>query len=100
MSKYGIIQKELNDQGTQILNVEVREIKGKQVNSRSAVWSRDKVVSAIKQGSSFVTILRKPTSGWTREGNVHVVEVDGIEYLRTDQDRKPSDNLGSLPNFQ
>jgi len=99
VAKYGIIQTELNDQGTQIVKVAVREIKGKQVNSRSTVISRDKLVSAIKNGSSFVTILKKPTSGWTRDGNVRVVEVDGTEYVRTDQDRKPADSLGNLPNF-
>ena len=99
MANYGIVQKTLNDQGTQVVKVEVRQIKGKQVNARTAVWPRDKVVSAIKDGSSFITILKKPTSGWTKEGKVHVVEVNGVEYLRTDQDRQAADNLGSLPDF-
>lgn len=99
MTRYAITQKKMNDQGTHITEVEVREVKGTKIGFQPLIWSRDEVVSAIKADHPVITILRKESPKWAKGENVHVVEVNGTEYLRTDQNQEASDNLGALPNF-
>ena len=99
MTKYAIIGKKMNDQGTQIAEVEVRELKGTKVGFEPIVWSREEVVSAIKGDQPIITLLRKEAPKWGRGEDIRVVNVNGTEYLRTDQKLDASDNLGNLPDF-
>jgi hypothetical protein len=99
MTKYAIIGKKMNDQGTQIAEVEVREIKGTKVGFEPILWSREEVVSAIKGDQPIITLLRKEAPKWGRGEDIRVVSVNGTEYLRTDQKLDASDNLGNLPDF-
>lgn len=99
MTKYAIIGKKMNDQGTQVAEVEVREIKGTKVSAEPIVWSREKVVTAIKGDDSVITLLRKEAPKWAKGKDIQVVNVNGAEYLRTDQKLDASDNLDNLPDF-
>jgi hypothetical protein len=99
MTKYAIIGKKMNDQGTHIAEVEVRELKGTKVGFEPILWSREEVVTAIKGDHPIITLLRKEAPKWAKGDNVHVVSVNGTEYLRTDQKLDASDNLGNLPDF-
>jgi hypothetical protein len=99
MARYGITHKKMDDQGTHITEVEVREIKGNKIGFQPTVWSRDEIVSAIKGDNPVITILRKDAPKWVKGQDVHVVEVNGAEYLRTDQNHEAADNLGNLPDF-
>jgi hypothetical protein len=99
MTKYGITHKKMNDQGTHIDEVEVREIKGKKVGFQATIWSRAEVVSALKEDNPIITILRKDVPKWVKGEDVRVVKVNGAEYLRTDQNLEAADHLGNLPDF-
>ncbi len=64
-----------------------------------AVWSREAVVSNIQVGYSFITIRKGPDNTWLRGEDVRIVRINGIDYLRTDNNSTTSDNLGKLPEF-
>ena len=99
MTKYAIIGKKMNGQGTHVAEVEVREIKGTKVGSEPIVWSREEVVTAVKGDQSIITLFRKEAPKWGRGEDIHVINVNGTEYLRTDEKLDASDNLGNLPDF-
>jgi hypothetical protein len=46
-----------------------------------------------------VTILRGANNKWKKGQEIHIITVNGIKYIRTDQNRKASDNLENLPKF-
>lgn len=66
--------------------------------SSGAEKTRQQVVAEIKRGQTFVTIIRADEK-WRKGQGVHIVGVDGEEFLRTDANKKKSDNLENLPEF-
>ena len=62
-------------------------------------WTRTQVVSAIEAGTAFVTILKKPDKNFKRGQDVHIITVDGVKYIRTDQNKTKADNLENLPEY-
>ena len=95
---YGISKVQYNQQRNRIMKVEVREDNGDSFGSAMG-WPRSQVVSAIESGKTFVTILKSSDGKWKKGQAVHVVIVNGVKYIRTDQNRKESDNLENLPEF-
>lgn len=95
---YGISKVRYKDERTHIAKVEVREDKGDKFGP-AAEWTRSDVVSAIERGKSFVTILRGADNKWRKGQDVHIITVNGVKYIRTDQNRRASDNLENLPEF-
>jgi hypothetical protein len=61
--------------------------------------SRAYVVSAIKKGKTFATILKGSDGGWKIGQPVFVITVNGVEYIKTVENDEASDNLESLPEF-
>jgi hypothetical protein len=95
---YGISHVRYDDDQTHIVKVKVREDTGdKLVNPKE--WTREQVVSAIESGKTFVTILKGGDDKWQRGQDVHIITVDGVKYIRTDQNQEASDNLENLPEF-
>ncbi|MCI0728579.1 MAG: DUF3892 domain-containing protein [Chloroflexi bacterium] len=94
---YGIAKVRYNAERTHITKVEVREDKGDTLGSPEE-WTRSQVVQAIERGKTFVTILQA-SGKWSKGRDVHIITVNGVKYLRTDQNRKESDNLENLPEF-
>jgi hypothetical protein len=95
---YGISHVRYDNERTHIVKVKVREDKGETL-SEAKEWTRDQVVSAIERGKTFVTILKGSNDKWRRGQDVHVITVDGVKYIRTDQNKEASDNLENLPEF-
>jgi hypothetical protein len=95
---YGISKVRYNDDHSHIEKVKVHRDNGDSIGSPEE-WSRSSVVSAIGNGNTFVTILESSDNKWTRGQDVHIVTINGIRYIRTDQNRKASDNLENLPEF-
>ena len=62
-------------------------------------WSRKDVVSKIDDGKTFTTILKSSDGKWKKGQDVHVITVDGEQFLRTDANKRKSDNLENLPTF-
>jgi hypothetical protein len=94
---YGISKASYNAPRTHITKVMVHEDKGKTIGPGQE-WTRSQVVSAIERGKSFVTILRT-NNKWKKGQDVHIITVNNVKYIRTDQNRIASDNLENLPEF-
>ena len=95
---YGISAVRYNNEKTHIAKVKVHEDRGDTVGV-AVEWSRTRVASTIEEGESFVTILRNDSGKWRRGQDVHVVTVNGVKYIRTDQNWTASDNLENLPEY-
>jgi hypothetical protein len=95
---YGISHVRYDAQHTHIQKVRVRADQGEDFGD-SHDWSRVSVVNSIERGNTFVTILRDSDGKYRRGQDVHVVTIDGVKYIRTDQNSTAADNLGSLPEF-
>jgi len=63
----------------------------------SEEWSRERIVRSVEDGKVFYTIL-KENDKWRWGEEVHVIEVKGKKYIRTDPNQKEEDNLGELPS--
>ena len=95
---YGISKVRYNDAHTHIDKVKLREDKGDGFGVEEE-WARTKVVSQIEGGTTFVTILETEDKKWKKGQEVHLVTVNKVKYIRTDQNQKASDNLENLPEF-
>ncbi|MFN2537082.1 MAG: DUF3892 domain-containing protein [Mycobacteriales bacterium] len=61
---------------------------------------RHQVISLLASGTTFATMLRgHGEQGWKRGAFVTPVVLDGVTYLRTDQDDAAGDDLDGLPTF-
>ena len=61
-------------------------------------YDRKDVIQGIQKGDNWYTCLQKDES-WIINAEIHVVEVDGEYFIRTDGNNIKSDNLGKLPEF-
>lgn len=63
------------------------------------IYERQRIVSAIKSGTTFSTIYKNGNEKWIKGKDVIVVEINEVEYLKTIADDKLVDNLDNLPEF-
>lgn len=61
-------------------------------------FERATIVKAIKDGDTFVTIISSG-GNWQKGQPVYVIKVNGIEYIKTVDNRQAHDNLENLPEF-
>lgn len=87
-----------NREHTHIVEVWVHEDNGSTVGIGSS-WSRQRVIVSIKNGLSFFTIYKDREGKWQRGQKVIVVNIFGVEYIKTTDNGKASDNLENLPEF-
>ena len=95
---FGISHVRYDDEEIHIVRVKVGQDKGETLGPAEE-WSRQQVVSAIEQGKTFVTILKGSDGKWQKGQDVHIITVNKVKYIRTDQNRETSDNLENLPEF-
>jgi hypothetical protein len=67
------------------------------------LFNRKQIVKSIdeKNNEWYTCILKEKKSGrnvWQKGAPIHTVEIDGTKYIRTDKNKKNSDNLGKLPS--
>jgi Protein of unknown function (DUF3892) len=61
--------------------------------------ARTDIVSMIGEGKSFMTVMHDDKDELIRGAAVQVIEIDGVEYIKTVADNTKVDNLGDLPRF-
>jgi len=62
--------------------------------------SRETVVRDIdKRGIEYNTAIETDEGTWVSGDDVHVFEIEGEKFLRTDPSDTAEDNLGGLPTF-
>ena len=83
---------------THIIKVKVHVDNGDTIGD-SSEWKREKVVSEIEGGTTFVTIFKGADGKWKKGQDVHIVKVNEKKYIRTDKNSRASDNLENLPEF-
>jgi hypothetical protein len=63
------------------------------------VFSRDDLISGIKQGLTYSTVFRTPMGKWRKGDDVRLVVVAGAEYLRTDSQTAVGDQFDNVPEI-
>ena len=95
---YGISAVRFNSAHTHIDRVRVHADSGDQMGAPSD-WSRQDVIAAIKNGTTFVTIPKNSAGNWTKGQPVYIVKINGIEFIKTVNNGRASDNLDELPEY-
>lgn len=94
---YGVFRVKYNREHSAIVEVEVRPDLGDKFGDAQKA-TRQEVVSAIDRGVTFVTVYFR--DGQNRKGeDIRAVSIQGVKYLRTDNNSTRADNLGSLPEY-
>jgi hypothetical protein len=97
---YVIFRVRFNVAGTHIDQLEVAD-DGETGFGTKRTESRATVIANRKARKTYITAPPSPTQpgNVVKGAFVEVVPVNGIEYLRTDADKTPRDNLDNLPKF-
>jgi hypothetical protein len=83
---------------TKIVWVSVREDDGKRLGGAYNMV-RTKMVSLMRQGKQFMTIIRNEEGKYRRGQKLSYVLVKGSAFLRTDTDEVEQDQLSDIPEF-
>lgn len=95
---YGISAVRYNSDHTHITNVRLHPDNGETIGT-STDRTRQSVIDNIKKGTTFITIIKNAEGKWTKGQSVYVIEVDGVEYIKTVDNDSECDNLENLPEF-
>lgn len=60
---------------------------------------RHSVINAIRNGIKIVTLHKKEDQSWGHWDAVGLVTIEGSEFIKLANDRKPSDDLGDIPEY-
>lgn len=85
------------DTKERISHLKVHADEGEKVGP-ATTWARQDVITKIENRYTFCTIY-KSDSKWNKGADIHIIELDGTKFLRTDANRTKKDNLGNLPEF-
>jgi hypothetical protein len=53
----------------------------------------------MKKGCTYATVFRTAIGKWRKGQEVHLINVDGEDFLRTDSNKTASDNFDNVPEF-
>ena len=95
---YGISAVRYNVARTHIDVLQLRPDNGETIGSAEN-HARSAVIDAIKKGTTFVTILSGTDGKWQKGQSVYIIKVNGVEYIKTVDNGRASDNLENLPEF-
>lgn len=95
---YCISRVRYNAEHSHIIKVEALADLGETLGSAQEM-TRNDVISAIGNGKTFVTVTRNTAGNFAKGKDVHIITVNGVKYLRTDQNQRTADNLENLPEF-
>lgn len=87
-----------NSEHSHITHLKVREDKGDTVGVGEN-YTRQTVVNAINNETSFITIYKSESNEWKKGAKVYIFKVNGTNYIKTVDNQKEEDNLGGLPRF-
>lgn len=65
----------------------------------TSVITRAAVIANIKRGVTYTTVFRTAMGKWRKGDDVHLVTVDGQEFLRTDSELVAKDQFDDVPEF-
>jgi hypothetical protein len=94
---YAITAVDMSSNGDRISRVRVYEV-GEDALLNGQEMIRSRAVDLVKE-NDVTTALKNDNGKWVVGEDVHVIVVDGTEYIRTDRNNTPADNLGNLPEL-
>ncbi|WP_455448197.1 DUF3892 domain-containing protein [Natrinema thermotolerans] len=97
---YAITAVRYNFNDTQIKHVQRKEVdlvNDKLTNTERI--PRQNVVADLERGVEYTTAVKNSNGNWDHGDEIHVLNLGGIKYIRTDQNDTKEDNLGGLPTF-
>ncbi|KAF1717097.1 hypothetical protein CSC74_09605 [Pseudoxanthomonas yeongjuensis] len=94
---YGISEVRYNATHTHIDRVRIRKDKDTTFGETEE-HQRTAIVKAIKEGVTFVTIMWVDGK-WQKGQPVHIIRVNGTEYIKSRDNGREGDNLENLPEF-
>jgi len=63
------------------------------------ILSRTDLILNMKKGCTYATVFRTAIGKWRKGQEVHLVNVDGEDFIRTDSNKTASDNFDNVPEF-
>jgi len=96
MASYGISGARYDARREYVTEVKTHLYDGALYFSSSGWWKRDSMLHALSMSDQFVTLTSAPGNKYQKDEDVRVVTVDGVTYLRVDNERVPADDLGKL----
>ncbi len=87
-----------NPEHTHIDKVKAHEVTGALIDE-GVEFARRPIVDAINMGMVIATASKNDIGEWSIGGKVAVINVNGTDYLKTENTDTEDDNLGSLPEF-
>lgn len=87
-----------NARHTHIDQVRIHEDMGDNVGE-GETYSRQAVVNALYEGTTFVTIFKNDQNSWNIGQKVQIIKVNGTDYIKTVDNGREEDNLENLPEF-
>lgn len=67
--------------------------------SDKKVKSRSVIINAIKDGFTYVTAFKTSEGNLKKGSIVKIIKINGIEYIKTEENNIERDNLENLPEF-
>jgi len=95
---YGISAIRYNADHSHITMVRMHADNGETIGV-SSDQTRKYVISEIKKGTTFVTIIKNAEGKWSKGQPVYVIKVNSNEYIKTVDNKTECDNLENLPEF-
>ena len=65
----------------------------------TTIFSRAEVITNMKSGVTFSTVFRTPMGKWRKGDDVHLVTINGEDYLRTDNQCIAQDQFDNVPEI-
>jgi hypothetical protein len=59
--------------------------------------SRMDLIVNIKKGTTYATVFRTAIGKWRKGQQIRLINIDGQEFLRSDNNNEASDNLDDVP---
>ncbi|MGE4158829.1 MAG: DUF3892 domain-containing protein [Planctomycetota bacterium] len=95
---YAISAVRYNEKRTHIDKVQAYEDGDKGLGAL-VEFSREQVVAAIKNKTTFVTMFKNKDGKWSKGQPVFIIKINKVEYIKTVDNGSERDNLENLPEF-
>lgn len=96
---YAVTAVQYDEDDSEIVKVERYEVGDKQVSNKTEKWRSEVVADINVDEFEYTTAYKNDEGRWELGEEIHVIEVDGENYLRTDRNSVAEDNLGELPEL-
>ncbi len=83
---------------TRIIWVSVRQDSSSKLSGPHTMV-RKKMVSLLREGKQFMTIFRNPEGKYRKGQKISVIQVKGVDYIRSDQDETEKDQIEDIPEY-